>query len=173
MVCNYFVLPLLTDSMEGILGDPEILLSVSSSRNEEGNYLMCRQVMSPPRRWGMNPLVETLDLPKKPTCGQLDHRLLYIFSENRRLDDGMLGQRHRWSSVLSEMGQSKLMGSICCTQIPFILIAINQSHLLPLLESYSANPLVDPKTHFGISTVELFFVIILTTPYAYKPMFYV
>ena len=30
-----------------------------------------------------------------------------------------------WTSVLSEMGQGKLMGSIRCTQIPFILIAIN------------------------------------------------
>ena len=85
----------------------------------------------------------------------------------------MLRQRHKWSSVLSEMGQGKLMGSIHCTQIPFILITINQSHLLPLSKSYSANPLVDPKTHIGTGTVELFFVIILTTPYAYKPMFYV
>ena len=76
-------------------------------------------------------------------------------------------------SALSEMGQGKLMGFICCTQIPFILVAINQSHLPPLSKSYSANPLLDPKTHFGPSIVELFFVIILTTPYAYTPMFYV
>ena len=65
-----------------------------------------------------------------------------------------------WNSVLSEMGQGKLMGSIRCTRIPFILVAISQSHLSPLSKSYSANPLVDPKTHFGTDTVELFFVTI-------------
>ena len=71
------------------------------------------------------------------------------------------------------MGQGELMGSIRCTQIPFILVTTNQSHPSPLSESYSFNPLEDPKTHFGTSTVELFFVMILTTPYAYQPMFYV
>ena len=71
------------------------------------------------------------------------------------------------------MGQGELMGSICCAQIPFILIATNQSHLLPLSRLYSADPLVDPKTHIGTSTIELFFVMILTTPHAYKHMFYV
>ena len=70
-------------------------------------------------------------------------------------------------SALSEMGQGKLMGSIHCTRIPFILVVINQSHLSPLLKSYSSNPLVDPKTHFSPDTNELFFVMILTTPYAY------
>ena len=83
----------------------------------------------------------------------------------------MLQKRHRWDSVLSEMGQGELMEIICCTRIPFILVAINQSHLSPLSKSYSPNPLVDPKTHFGTGTVELFFVIILMTPYAYTPMF--
>ena len=78
-----------------------------------------------------------------------------------------------WTSVLSEMGQGELMGSIHCTRIPFILVAISQSHLSPLSKPYSANPLPDPKTHFGTGTVELFFVMILTTPYAYQPMFYV
>ena len=71
------------------------------------------------------------------------------------------------------MGQGELMGSIRCTRIPFILDATNQSHLSPLLKSYSSNPLPDLKTHFGTGTVELFFVMILTTPYAYQPMFYV
>ena len=85
----------------------------------------------------------------------------------------MLKKRHRWDSVLSEVGQGELMGSIHCTRIPFILVAISQSHLLPLSKSYSANPLVDPKTHFGTGTIELFFVMILMTPYAYQPMFYI
>ena len=78
-----------------------------------------------------------------------------------------------WTSVLFEIGQDELMGSICCTWIPFILVTTSQSHLLPLSESYSPNPLIDPKTHFGTGTVELFFVMILTTPYAYTFMFYV
>ena len=73
----------------------------------------------------------------------------------------------------SEMGQGELMGSIHCTQIPFILIMTNQSHLSLLSRPYSANPLVDPKTHLGTGTNEWFFVMILTTPYAYQPMFYV
>ena len=94
-------------------------------------------------------------------------------SEGRSLDDWMLKQRHRWISVSTEMGQGELMGSIHCTWIPFILVGIHQSHLSPLSKSDSANPLRDPKTHFGTGTVELFFVMILMTPYAYKPMFYV
>ena len=71
------------------------------------------------------------------------------------------------------MGQGKLMGSIRCTQIPFIFATISQSHLSPLLRPYSANPPVDLKTHIGTGTNELFFVKILMTPYVYKPMFYV
>ena len=71
------------------------------------------------------------------------------------------------------MSQGELMGSIHCTRIPFILVMINQSHLSPLSKSYSVNPLLDLKTHFGTGTVELFFVMILTNPYAYQPMFYV
>ena len=71
------------------------------------------------------------------------------------------------------MGQGKLMGSIRYTRIPFILIVIRQSHLSPLSKSYSSNPLIDPETHFGTGTVEWFFVMILTNPYAYQPMFYV
>ena len=61
-----------------------------------------------------------------------------------------------WTSVSSEMGQGELMGSIRCTQIPFILIMTSQSHLLPLSKSYSSDPLLDPKTHFGTGTVVLF-----------------
>ena len=65
------------------------------------------------------------------------------------------------------------MGSICCTWIPFILVTTNQSHLSSLSRPYSANPLIDLKTHIGTGAVELFFVMILMTPYAYQPMFYV
>ena len=96
-----------------------------------------------------------------------------VLSKDRRPDDRVLHVGHEKYSVSTEMGQGELMGSICCTQIPFILIMTSQSHLLPLLRPYSANPPVDPKTHISTGTVELFFVMILTTPYAYKPMFYV
>ena len=30
----------------------------------------------------MDPLVKMLDVPKEPTCGQLDGRLLYVLSED-------------------------------------------------------------------------------------------
>ena len=59
-------------------------------------------------------------------------------------------------SVLRRKSQNKLMGSICCTQIPFILITISQSHHSPLSVLYSANPLVDLKTHTGTGTIVLF-----------------
>ena len=74
---------------------------------------------------------------------------------------------------MSEIGQGELMGFICCTRIPFILVVTHQSHLSPLSRPYSANPPVDLKTHISTGTVELFFVMILTTPYAYKLMFHV
>ena len=121
----------------------------------------------------MNPVIKMSNVPKEPTRGQRNRWPRNLFPECGQLDNWMLKQRHRWSSVSSEMGQGKLMGSVRCTWIPFILVAINQSHLSPLLKFYSANPLVDPKTHFSTGTVELFFVIILTNPYAYKHMFYV
>ena len=73
----------------------------------------------------MNPFVKALDVPKEPTHGQLDDRLLDLFSEDQRPDDGVLHVGHERYSVLTEMGQGKLMGSIRCTQIPFILITIN------------------------------------------------
>ena len=57
---------------------------------------------------------------------------------------------------MSEKSQGELMGSIHHTQIPFILVVTNQSHLLPLSRPYSANPPGDPKTHIGTGAVELF-----------------
>ena len=145
----------------------KILLSVSLSRNEEGNYLKRRWVMSPPRCRGMHLIIKPSNVTKEPTCGQRNCRTGDPLSKGGCLDDRMLKKRHRWNSVSTEMGQGKLMGSIRYTRIPFILVAINQSHLSPLSKSYSVNPLVDPKTHFGTGTIELFFVMILMTPYAY------
>ena len=70
MVCSRLVLPFIADPMEGVLGDLQIFLfSISTSRNKEGSYLMCHQVMSPPRCQGMYPIVKTFDLPKEPTYG--------------------------------------------------------------------------------------------------------
>ena len=149
----------------------QILLSVSTSRNEEGNYLDRRWVMSPPRRRGILFIAESSNVAQEPTRGQQDSRTRPL-PESCSLDDWMLEQRH-WTSVLSEMGQGELMGTIRCTQIPFILVMISQSHRLPLSLPYSANPPVDLKTHISTSTIELFFVMILMTPYAYKSMFYV
>ena len=64
--------------------------------------------------------------------------------------------RDIWTSGSSEKGQGELMGSIRCTWIPFILVETSQSHLSPLLESYSSNPHQDPKTHFGTGIIVLF-----------------
>ena len=86
----------------------EILLSVSLSRNEEGNYLVRRWVMSPPRHRGMNLIVKLSNIAKEPTCGQRNRRTGNLFSKSHHLDDWMLKKRHRWNSVLSEMGQGEL-----------------------------------------------------------------
>ena len=106
---------------------------------------MCRQVMSPPRRQGMNPVIIPRNVPKEPTHGQQNQQSRDLLPEGSWLDDWMLKKRHRWSSVLNEIGQGKLMGSICCTQIPFILIAISQSHLSLLSNLYSSWPTVRSK----------------------------
>ena len=68
----------------------------------------------------------------------------------------------------SEKGQGELMGSIHCTWIFFILITISESYHSPLSLLYSADPLVDLKTHTSTGTIELFFVMILMIPYAYE-----
>ena len=69
----------------------KILLGVSTSRNKEGNYLVHSQVMSPPRCWGMNSTVKSLDFPKKPTCGQLDGWSTHVLSKDSQFDNGVLG----------------------------------------------------------------------------------
>ena len=132
MVSGRLVLPLLANPMEGILGDLQNFSSVFlSRRNKERNYLDHRQVMSPPRRRGILFIAESSNITQEPTSGQRD-RWTGPLPEGRSLDDWMLEQRHRWNSVLTEMGQGELMGSIRCTRIPFILVVISQSHLSPL-----------------------------------------
>ena len=88
----------------------------------------------------MLPIVEMLDIPKKPTCGQLDDGTTAMLSKDRRSDDGMLHVGHEEYSVLDEKGHNELIGFIRCTWIPFILVVLtNQSHCPPLSFLYSAN----------------------------------
>ena len=47
----------------------------------------------------MNPLVETLNVPKEPTHGQLDDWLTNILAKDWRTDDWMLHVGHSRSSV--------------------------------------------------------------------------
>ena len=112
-----------------------------SRRNKERGYLEHRWVMSPSRRRGILFVAEPSNIAQEPTRGQRN-RWSRPLPEGHSLDDWMLEQRHRWNSVLSEMGQGELMGFICCTRIPFILVATSQSHLSPLSKSYSPNPLM-------------------------------
>ena len=103
----------------------------------------------------MLPPIPTGDESKKPTSGQFNNWTTTLTIMSRRMNDRLLEDSSH-DSVLMKKGQSELMGSIHCTQIPFILTVINQSHLLPLSDLYSANPQVDPQTHTGTDTVVLF-----------------
>ena len=47
----------------------KILLSVSTSRNKEGNYLDRCWVMSPPRRWGILLVAKPSNVAQEPTSG--------------------------------------------------------------------------------------------------------
>ena len=72
----------------------KILLSISLSRNEEGNYLVCHWVMSPPRWWGMHLIIKPSNVTKEPTCGQQDRWPGNLFPKGSCLDDWMLKKRH-------------------------------------------------------------------------------
>ena len=58
--------------------------------------------------------------------------------------------------VFARKGQGELMGSFHYPRIPFILVRIHQSDLSPLLDLYSADPLVDPKPHTSIQAIVFF-----------------
>ena len=47
----------------------KILLSISTSRNKEGNYLERRRIMSPSRRRGILFIAESSNVTQKPTRG--------------------------------------------------------------------------------------------------------
>ena len=61
-----------------------------------------------------------------------------------------------WLEWLDEKGQGKLMGSLHYPRFPFILIKISQLDLSPLLDLYSADPLIDLKPHTGTGAVVFF-----------------
>ena len=65
------------------------------------------------------------DCTEKPTCGELDNWTATILGKDRRMDDRLLKVSGHWIVCQERKGQSKLMGSIHCTQIPFILTAAN------------------------------------------------
>ena len=78
-----------------------------------------------------------------------------------------------WTSALSEMGQGELMGNIRCTRIPFILVTANQSHPSPLSSlTHPTHSKIRRPTSVPVP-LNCSFVMILTTPYAYQPKFYV
>ena len=56
-------------------------------------------VMSPTRRQGVFPFVETLDFTQEPTGGQLDDWTTPVLSEDQRPDDRMLHVSHEKYSV--------------------------------------------------------------------------
>ena len=99
MMGSCLILPVLANSMEGILGNLRILLvSISTSRNKEKNYLECHWIMSPSRQRGILFIAESSNFTQKPTSGQRD-RWSGPLPEGCSLDDWMLEQRHRWSSA--------------------------------------------------------------------------
>ena len=94
------------------------------------------------------------DVTQEPTGGQRNHWTMTFLTDGGKTDDGLLEVGSHY--CVNKKGQGKLMGSICCTQIPFIFIKTSQSHLSPLLDHYSVNPQTDPKTHTGTDAIVLF-----------------
>ena len=97
LVSSFYILPLLQNPVEGVLGDLQILLRVSTSRNKEGNYLYRHRIMSPSQRRGILFIAESSNVAQEPTGGQRN-RWMGPLSEGRSLDDWMLEQRHGWNS---------------------------------------------------------------------------
>ena len=86
----------LPDSMEGVLGNLQFSISVSTSRNEEGNYLVSQRVVTITQRWSVFPVVPMTDVPQEPTSGQLDDWMTTVLSEDRRPDDWMSDVGSHW-----------------------------------------------------------------------------
>ena len=90
MVCSRLILPLSTNPVEGILGNLENSPQRFFKQKQRGELPRASSGNVPTRRWGMNPVVKMLDLPKKPTHGQLNGRSSHVLSKDSRLDDRML-----------------------------------------------------------------------------------
>ena len=89
MVSSSRILSVLANPMEGVLGDLQLLVSVSSKGNEERGYLECHWIMSPSRRQGILFVAEMSDVAKEPTHGYRDC-WPRLFPKGRSLDDWML-----------------------------------------------------------------------------------
>ena len=99
---------------------------------------------------GMLPPIPTGDESKKPTSGQFNNWTTTLTIMSRRMNDRLLEDSSH-DSVPMKKGQSELMGSIHCTQIPFILVATNQSHLSPLSKTLLSQPTsrsIDPHRYW-------------------------
>ena len=59
----------------------------------------------------MLPIVKVLDIPEKPTCGQLDDGMTAVFSKDWRPDDGMLHVGH-WRDSVSKRERSRQVDGI-------------------------------------------------------------
>ena len=100
MVCSCLFLPLLADPMKGVLGNLQTSLQrFYQKRNKERGYLNGRWITSPSRQQGILFVAESSNVTQKPTSSQRDCWSRPL-PEGHSLNDWMLEQRHRWSSVV-------------------------------------------------------------------------
>ena len=90
------ILPSFSNAMEGVLGDLQFSVSVSTSRNKEGNYLKCQRVVTIAQRWSVFPVVPLMDVPQEPTSGQLDDQTTTVLSKDQRTNDWVLDVGSHW-----------------------------------------------------------------------------
>ena len=94
IVGSYLVFSSLQNPMEGILGNLQISVSVPTSRNKEGNYLVSQRVVTITQQRGMFPVVPPTDVAQEPTHGQLDDQTTTLLSKDQRSDDWVLHVGH-------------------------------------------------------------------------------
>ena len=140
MVYSCLILPLLVNPVESILGDLKSPPQCFFNQKQRGR--LPRELLGnvPTQTTGYEPFCQNTGCPQEANlwlAGWLVAACLLQRLPTWWWDAEEETLRY---SVLSEMGLS------------------------PLSRPYSANPQVDPKTHIGTGTVELFFVMILTTP---------
>ena len=96
IVGSRLIFPSLPNPMEGILGNLQFSISVSTSRNKEGNYLEHQRVVTITQHRSMFPLIPTTDIPQEPTSGSLDDQMTTIITEDWRMDDWVLDIGSHW-----------------------------------------------------------------------------